>query len=209
MITRRWVPASALTAVAVCFVTLVLLASYNPWHYVHLAPFGRTGTVATTLALAPLLLAGAVWLVVGNRLARAVVAAAATLLMLGSCLAGVAYETLSFVDPEPREVSVLGVSPDGRFELVDEHYSVMFMTAVERVRLRSRAGLASRASDQVLGCFEYQTDDARSPSLVLSSARFVGGTEVEIVSGDGVAWTTTFDPETLVAASTLARGCAS
>ncbi|MEV6927756.1 hypothetical protein AB0M46_25095 [Dactylosporangium sp. NPDC051485] len=205
MITRRWVPASALAAVAVFFVTLVLLASYNPWHYVRLMPFGRNGVVFSTLALAPLLLLWAVWLVVGNRIARVVVSVLTALLTLGSCAIGWANQSLG--DPEPRKITVLGVSPDGRFELVDEYSAVMFFTAVERVRLRSRAGLASRASGQALACFQHQTDDARSPSRVLRSARFVGATEVEVVSGDGVAWRTTFDPGTLVAASTLARGC--
>ncbi|MFD0585097.1 hypothetical protein [Dactylosporangium darangshiense] len=205
---RRWTWAIVLCAVALVAVTGTALAAYNPWRLVRLERFGRPTAVTAALFVAPLLLGVAVWLVVRDWVARGIVAGAALLLAGALCVGGIPLSVVFSRSGEgpPVSTTVLAVAPGGRFELVDVRYSD-FGFVRDVLRIRSRAGLRSRESAQVLACFRRSYEEQAAPDRVLRSARFVDDTRVELAARDGVAWTTTFDPRTLVAAATLPRGC--
>ncbi|MER7279003.1 hypothetical protein ABT369_31650 [Dactylosporangium sp. NPDC000244] len=100
---------------------------------------------------------------------------------------------------DPRSVTVLGVAPGGRFELVRLQFSSIGLGA-DIVRVRSREGLRSREAGQDLACFVVPFDHDAAPERTFASARFVGGTTVEVTTADGTAWNTAFGQHTLLAA---------
>ncbi|MEV0810371.1 hypothetical protein [Micromonospora sp. NPDC050200] len=198
--------AAVLTGLVVVAVPAVFVAWRNPWHYVHLMPFGRSSVVAAVLIAVPVLLGIAAWLVLPARLAWAVavVATALALVMgwngiqfsMGASLYG--YES-------DGDSEVVAVSPGGSFEVVVLHYPA-FMTGFDVLRIRSRTGLRSREADQDLACFAVPFDPV-GPEDTFDTARFVSDHEVEVRTEGGEEWTTTFDPHTLLAVSTLSHGC--
>ncbi|MFC8618685.1 hypothetical protein ACFT9M_20045 [Micromonospora purpureochromogenes] len=202
----RRVMAAVLTGLVVVAVPAVLVAWRNPWHYVHLMPFGRSSVVAAVLIAVPVLLGIAAWLVLPARLAWAVavVATALALVMgwngfqfsMGASLYG--YES-------DGHSKVVAVAPGGSFEVVVLHYPA-FMTGFDVLRIRSRAGLRSREADQDLACFAVPFDPV-GPEDTFDTARFLTDHEVEVRTEAGEEWTTTFDPHTLLAVSTLSHGC--
>nr|BFE57698.1 hypothetical protein GCM10020063_022240 [Dactylosporangium thailandense] len=199
----RWVLASALGVVAALAVAGAITAGNNPKHYVHLMPYGRPGAVVTVLVVAPLLLEAAAWLVLRNRIARGISAGIAVVLALAMCAEGARFTAgADSFGTDPRRVTVLGVGPGGRFELVRLQFSSIGLGA-DIVRVRSREGLRSREAGQDLACFVVPFDHDAAPERTFASARFVGGTTVEVTTADGTAWTTAFDQQTLLAAQTL------
>ena len=200
---QRWVLASVLAVVAALAVAGAIAAGNNPRHYVHLIPYGRPGVVVTVLVVAPLLLGAAAWLVLRNRIARGIAAGVAVVLAVAMCADGARFtaEATAF-GTDPSSVTVLGVAPGGRFELVRLQYKSMGLGA-DIVRVRSREGLRSREAGQDLACFAVPFDHDTTPDRTYAAARFVGDTMVEVTTADGTAWTTTFDPHTLLAAQTL------
>lgn len=200
---RRWVLASALGVMAALAVASAIAAGNNPRHYVHLMPYGRPGVVLTVLVVAPLLLGAAVWLVLRNRIARGIAAGVAVVLALGVCAEGARFTAeADALGADPSSVTILGVASGGRFELVRLRYRSIGLGA-DVVRVRSREGLRSREAGQDLACFVVPFDHDAAPDRTFAAGRFVGGTTVEVTTADGAAWTTTFDPHTLLAARTL------
>ncbi|MGI5236876.1 hypothetical protein [Dactylosporangium sp. CA-139066] len=201
--------ATVLCAVAAILAGGTILAAYNPWRLVHLRPFGSPSAVTAALFVAPLFIGIAVWLVVRDWVARGIVAAAALLLAAALCVGGVQVSAVYGLstDGAPRSTTVLAVSPGGGFEVVDLQYDAGFTYVRDVLRIRSRAGLRSRESAQALACFGRPVEQQAEPADVLRSARFLDDGTVEVVTGDGGAWTTQFDPHTMLAAATLQRGC--
>ncbi len=201
----RWALAVAVCLVAVLAVAGVLIAGSNPWHYVRLTPFGRPGVVVSVLVIAPLLVGFGSWLVLRNRSARWVAGGVAIVVALAMCATGSRFASGDATFGAEPAVTVVGVAPDGRFELVKRRYE-SFGGIADVVRIRSRDGMRSREAGQDLACFS-RPSDAAAPDHAFGSARFVGDTEVEVTGADGVAWTTTFDQRTMLAEKTLSRGC--
>jgi hypothetical protein len=200
---QRWVLASVLGVVAALAVAGAIAAGTNPRHYVHLMPYGRPGVVVTVLVVASLLLGAAAWLVLRNRIARGIAAGATVVLALAMCATGAQFTAAADAfGADPRSVTVLGIAPGGRFELVRLEYSSIGLGA-DIVRVRSREGLRSREAGQNLACFVVPFDHDATPDRTFATARFIGGTTVEVTTADGTAWTTAFDPHTLLAAQTL------
>ncbi|HTJ38033.1 MAG TPA: hypothetical protein VL738_32765 [Dactylosporangium sp.] len=159
-----------LTVVAALAVAGVIAAGNNPRHYVHLMPYGRPGVIVTVLVVAPLLLGAAAWLVLRNRIARGIAAAVAVVLALAMCADGVRFtaEADAF-GTDPSSVTVLGVAPGGRFELVRLQYSSFIGLGADIVRVRSREGLRSREDGQDLACASRQGPGLRTPSRHLQA----------------------------------------
>jgi hypothetical protein len=205
-VAHRRVIAIALTVLAVVAVTAVVVAQRNPWHYVHLMSFGRSSVVATVLVVAPVLLGVAGSLVFRRTLAWVVAAVAAVSALLMAC-AGFQFSTEASLygfesDGKARRVAV---SPGGSFEVVVLHYPA-FMTGFDVLRIRSREGLRSREADQDLACFTTPFEPV-GPEDTLDTVRFLSDHEVEVRTEAGEPWTTTFDPHTMLAISTLSHGC--
>ncbi|MEU4479699.1 hypothetical protein AB0F68_16825 [Micromonospora sp. NPDC023966] len=208
-VVRRRVMAIVLTGLAVVAVPGVLVAWRNPWHYVHLMPFGRRPVVATVLFAAPVLLGIAAWLVLRPALARAVAVVATVLALVAPCsgvlfLSGTSLYGLHGVEPY-GDTEVVALSPGGSFEVVLLHYRE-FMAGFDVLRIRSRAGLGSREANQALACFATPFDRP-GPEGIFGAARFLSDHEIEVRTEAGQPWTTRFDPHTLLAASTLSHGC--
>ncbi|MGV9809944.1 hypothetical protein [Micromonospora chersina] len=208
-VVRRRVMAIGLTGLAVVAVPAVLVARRNPWHYVHLMPFGRSSVVAAVLFAAPVLLGIGAWLVLRPALARAVAVAATAVALVAPCsgllfLPGTSVYGLHGVEPD-RDTEVVALSPGGSFEVVLLRYRE-FMTGFDILRIRSRAGLQSREANQDLACF-VTPFDGLPPDGTFESARFLSEHEIEVRTESGRPWTTGFDPHTLLAASTLSHGC--
>ncbi len=206
-IRRRRVIAGVLVGVVAVAVPTVLIAVHNPRHYVYLMLFGRTTVVVTVLVLSPTVLGVAAWLVLRNKLMARVLAGITVTLTALVCAVGYRISTTASIfgtDSDGTRTAV-AVSPDGSFDLVVVRYSAL-TTDYEIVRVRSRSGLTSREADQDLACFA-QTFDQFDPAKTFESARFVGEREVEVRTEAGEPWTTTFDPNTLLAAATVSRGC--
>ncbi|MGY0004230.1 hypothetical protein [Micromonospora sp. I033] len=208
-VVRRRVMATALTGLAVVAVPAVLVAQRNPWHYVHLMPFGRSSVVAAVLFAAPVLLGIAAWLVLRPVLARAAAVVATVLALVAPCggllfLPGTSVYGLHGVEPD-RDTEVAALSPGGSFEVVLLRYRG-FMTGFDILRIRSRAGLTSREANQDLACFATPFDGL-PPDGTFDSARFLSDHEIEVRTESGQPWTTRFDPHTLLATSTLSHGC--
>jgi glucose dehydrogenase len=115
----RRVTAIVLTGLVVVAVSTVFVARRNPWHYVHLMPFGRTPVVATVVLAVPVLLGVAAWLVLRPALARAV-AVVATVLALVMDLTCFQFSTAAslFGFESDGDTQVVAVSPKGSFEVV-------------------------------------------------------------------------------------------
>ncbi|MER7333666.1 MULTISPECIES: hypothetical protein [unclassified Micromonospora] len=205
-VVHRRVLAMVITGLVVVAVSAVFVASRNPWHYVHLMPFGRSSVVATVLFAVPVLLGVAAWLVLRRVLAR-VVAVVATVLALVMAWGGVQFSLgASLYGYEPDgNTRVVGVSPGGSFEVVLLHYPE-FMAGFDVLRIRSRAGLRSREASQDLACFATPFDPV-GPEDTFGTARFLSEHEIEVRTEAGEPWTTRFDPRTLLAVSTLSYGC--
>jgi hypothetical protein len=202
----RRVMAIVLAGLVVVAVPAVLVARRNPWHYVYLMPFGRTPVVAAVVIAAPVLLGVAAWLVLRPALARAV-AVVATVLALAMDLTCFQFSTAaSLIGFESDgDTRVVAVSPGGSFEVVLLQHRE-FMTGFDILRIRSRAGLRSREADQDVACFARPFDPV-GPEGTFDAARFLSDREIEVRTEAGEPWTTTFDPHTLLAASTLSYGC--
>ncbi|MER7003300.1 hypothetical protein ABT297_09660 [Dactylosporangium sp. NPDC000555] len=205
---RRWALAGLLCGVTAVAVTVPLVAWCNPWHYVHLMPYGRPGVMVPALVLAPLLVAAAAWLMVRDWVSRGVVLGVAVLLSLVVWVGGTQYAAVVELSDSaaPAGATVVAVAPGGRFELVRLEYRP-FLTLRNVVRVRSRAGLRSRESRQNIACFTHAIDGFPAPERVFGAARFVSDNEIEVTGGDGIAWRTAFDPRTMLTAQTLSRGC--
>ncbi|MCM0676160.1 hypothetical protein NCC78_15895 [Micromonospora phytophila] len=206
---RRRVIASVLTGLVVVAVPAVFVARRNPWHYVHLMPFGRSLVGAAALFAAPVLLGIAAWLVLRPVLARAVVVVATVLALVAPCggllfLTGRSVYGLQGVEPY-GDTEVVALSPGGSFEVVLLRYRE-WMTGFDILRIRSRAGLSSREANQDLACFATPFDGL-PPEGTLDSARFLSEHEIEVRTEAGQPWTTRFDPHTLLADSILSHGC--
>ncbi|MFC4020791.1 hypothetical protein ACFOW4_23000 [Micromonospora sp. GCM10011542] len=204
-IVRRRVMAIVLTGLVVVAVPAVLVAWRNPWHYVHLMPFGRSSVVAAVLFAASVLLGVAAWLVLRPALARAAAVVATVLALMAAC-SGVEFLGPSLYGMEPDGDSrVVALSSGGSFEVVLLHYPE-FMTGFDVLRIRSRAGLRSREANQDLACFATPFDGLGSEGT-FSTARFLSDHEIEVRTEAGQPWTTRFDPRTFLAVSTLSHGC--
>lgn len=204
---RRRMIAGLLVSLVVVAVPTVLVALNNPWRYVYLMPLGRSPVVVIVLILAPVMLGVAARLVLRNKLMVRVVAGVAAVLTILMCLFGyqVSMATSVYGNDSDGARSVVAVSSSGSFELVVVRYSVL-MTDFDIVRLRSRSGLSSREASQDLACFATPFDPL-GPEDTFDSARFVSEHEVEVSTKAGEPWTTTFDPQTLLAAETVSHGC--
>ncbi|BCL12648.1 hypothetical protein [Micromonospora sagamiensis] len=197
--------AGVLAGVATVAVVTVLVAAYNPWHYVHLIPFGQTPVVVYVLLFSPIMLGFAVRLLLGKMRVVWTVGVVATLTVF-TCVAGyqiITLESLQEVKPDARR-TVVAVSPDGAFDLVEISY-VHWGAQYEIFRIRSLAGLTSREAAQDLACFGMTIGGYR-PENTFVGARFVGEHKVEVRT-EAEPWTTTFDPNTLMAAETVSHGC--
>ncbi|MGI5522482.1 hypothetical protein ACQEUX_16340 [Micromonospora sp. CA-259024] len=208
-VVRRRVMAIVLTGLVVVAVPAVLVARRNPWHYVHLMPFGRSSVVATVLFAAPVLFGIAAWLVLQPALARAVAVVSAALALVVPCsglllFPGPSLYGLHGVEPH-GDSEVVALSPGGSFEVVLLRYHE-FMTGFDVLRVRSRVGLRSREANQDLACFATPFDGL-GPEDTFDAARFVSNHEIEVRTEAGQPWRTTFDPDTLLAASILSHGC--
>ncbi|MDZ5447288.1 hypothetical protein U2F26_32040 [Micromonospora sp. 4G57] len=205
-VVRRRVMAIVLTGLVVVAVPAVFVARRNPWHYVHLMPFGRTPVVATVVIAVPVLLGVAAWLVLRPALARAV-AMVATVLALVMDLSCFQFSTAAslFGFGSDGDTQVVAVSPGGSFEVVLLQPRD-FMTGFAILRIRSRAGLGSREANQDLACFATPFDRV-GPEETFGTARFLSDHEIEVRTEAGQSWTTWFDPHTLLAVSTLSHGC--
>jgi hypothetical protein len=199
---RRPMLAGVLAGMVIVAVSIVLVAARNPWRYVYLIPFGRTAVVVTVLASSPTMLAVVTWLLVGKMRAARMIAGAVAALTALMCVFGSQISAAGSISGGTR--TVVAVSPGGAFDLVVVGY--IDFNKVEIVRVRSRAGLASREADQDLACFAYVLGDLESETT-FESARFVGEHGVEVRTEAGEPWTTTFDPNTLLAAATVSHGC--
>jgi hypothetical protein len=115
------------------------------------------------------------------------------------------WAAASVFGAEPNRTEIVAVSPDRKFELVVLRYPV-FMTDLDIVRIRSRAGLRSREANQDLACFARPFDPV-GPEDRFASARFPDDHRVEVRTQAGQPWTTTFDRRTLLAEATLDHGC--
>ncbi|MER7456372.1 hypothetical protein [Micromonospora sp. NPDC126480] len=205
----RRVTAIVLTGLAVVAVSAVLVARHNPWHYVHLMPFGRSSVVALVLFAAPVLLGVAAWLVLRPALARLLAVVATVLALVAPCsglkfLPGPSVYGLDGTEPYGN-TEVVAVSPGGSFEVVLLRYR-QWMAGFDILRIRSRAGLWSREADQDLACFETSFDGL-PPEDTFDTARFLSDHEIEVRTEAGQPWTTGFDPHNLLAVSTLSHGC--
>ncbi|MER7439860.1 hypothetical protein [Micromonospora avicenniae] len=205
-IVRKRVMAMTLTGSVVVVVPAVLAAWLNPWHYVHLMPFGRPSVVATVLFAVPVVLGIAAWLVLRPALARGVAVVAAVLALVVAWR-GFQFSTeASLYGHEPDgEAQVVAVSPAGSFEVVLLHYPA-FIAGFDVLRIRSRAGLRSREANQDLACFATPFDPV-GPEDTFGTARFLSEHEIEVRTEAGQRWTTRLDPRTLLAVSTLSHGC--
>jgi hypothetical protein len=208
-VVRQRVMAIVLTGLAIVAVPGVLVAWRNPWHYVHLMPFGRRPVVATVLFAAPVLLGIAAWLVLRPALARAVAVVATVLALVAPCsgvvfFSGTSLYGLHGVEPY-GDTEVVALSPEGSFEVVLLRYHE-WMTGFDILRIRSRAGLRSREANQDLACFATPFDGL-GPEDTFGTARFLSDHEVEVRTEAGEPWTTRFDPRTLLASPTLSHGC--
>ncbi|MBM0259391.1 hypothetical protein [Micromonospora sp. 4G55] len=202
-VVARRVMAMVLTNLVVVAVPAVLIAWRNPWHYVHLMPFGRSSVVASVLFVVPALLGMAAWLVLRPAPARAV-AVVATVLALVMAWGGFQFRTGAslYGYESDGDIRVVAVSPGGSFELVLLHYPA-FMTGFDILRIRSRAGLRSREANQDLACFATPFDPV-GPEGTFGTAHFLSDHEIEVRTEAGQPWTTRFDPRTLLVVSTLA-----
>ncbi|MET8835395.1 hypothetical protein ABZV78_15960 [Micromonospora sp. NPDC004540] len=203
-IVRRRVMAVVLTGLVVVAVSAVLVAWRNPWHYVHLMPFGRSSVVAAVLFAASVLLGIAGWLVLRPALARAAVVVATVLALMAAC-SGVEFLGPPLYGAEPDGDEVVALSPGGSFEVVLLHYPE-FMAGFDVLRIRSREGLRRREANQDLACFATPFDGL-GPEGTFGTARFLSDHEIEVRTEAGQPWTTRFDPRTLLAVSTLSHGC--
>jgi hypothetical protein len=198
--TVQWVRAIVLTGLAVVAVSVVSVALWNPWRYVYLMPLGRLPVVLTVLFAVPVLLGCAAWLVRRRRLARAVAVVAAVLALAVAC---VGFVGSALAGGESEHSRVVAVSPGGSFEAVvlSDHH-----VGFDILRIRSRAGLLSREAAQDLAWFCVSFYGV-GPEDTFDTARFLSEHEVEVRTEAGEAWRTTFDPQTLLAASTLTHRC--
>ena len=204
VVLRRRV-AIALTGLVVVAVPAVFVAWRNPWHYVYLMPFGRSPIMATVLFAVPVLLGVAAWLALKPALARPVAVVATVLALVMPCGFQLSRAAVFYPVESDAESTVVAVSPGGSFEVVVLR-SFAFMTGFEILRIRSRAGLRSREADQDLACFATPFDPV-GPEDTFDTARFLSDHEVEVRTETGEPWTTSFDPHTLLAVSTLSHGC--
>jgi hypothetical protein len=200
--TVRRVRAMVLTGLAVVAVSVVSVALWNPWRYVYLMPLGRLRVVLTVLFAVPVLLGCAAWLVLRRRLAWAVAVVAAVLALAVAC---VGLMGAARAGTESNDSRVVAVSPGGSFEVVVLS-DFQFMGGFDILRIHSRAGLLSREAAQDLGWFCVSFDGV-GPEDTFDTARFLSEHEVEVRTEAGEAWRTTFDPQTLLAASTLTHWC--
>jgi hypothetical protein len=200
---RRWAIAVTLAVTALAAVPFELVASRNERGYVHLMPFGRPTVVAAVLTAVPVALGLAGWLVVRSKVTARVIIAVTAVLSVVMCYAGWQFSTWAtiFGDRPSRAPTVVAVSSDRSLEIVFLHYSV-FLSSVDVVRIRSRSGLASREAKQDLACFDWENAEE-----TFGSARFLSDHEVEVRTDEGTLWTTTFDPDTLLAQRTVSYGC--
>ncbi|MEU6078706.1 hypothetical protein [Micromonospora sp. NPDC047074] len=207
-VSRRRLTAIVLTGLVVVALTAVFVARRNPWHYVHLMPFGRSLVVVAALFAAPVLLGIAAWLVLRPALARTTVVVATVLALVAPC-GGLLFLPSPSVhglhDVEPHSTEVVALSPGGSFEVVLLRYRE-FMAGFDILRIRSRAGLRSREANQDLACFATPFDGS-PPEGTFDSAWFMSDHEIEVRTESGQPWRTLFDPHTLLAASTLSHSC--
>ncbi|MET7426811.1 hypothetical protein [Dactylosporangium sp. NPDC005555] len=200
---RRRVVAASIAGAAVAVQAAVALAWWNPWRYVHLMTSTHDWHPSGALAGSVVMLGVAGSLGMRSRtVVRAAVSFAVVVLLaitvLGT-LAEVAHNIGNLDRGEgPR---VVGISPDGRYEIVVAYAGDLFDADTAVLRVRSRNGLLSRESTD-LGCVRPADSD---PAVV--SVAFTGPQNVMISTGDGRAWQARFDPETLRPTATFGPPC--
>jgi hypothetical protein len=103
---------------------------------------------------------------------------------------------------DPRPAGVVASSPD--YEIMSYRIPVFFRSDVIALRLRSRAGLASREGRTDLACFASRESGA-GVEWLFDRATFVDGNELRIFTKDGRVWPIRFDAKTLSAETKLDR----
>jgi hypothetical protein len=148
-------------AVLVCFVVaavagLLIATALGSQRYLLVMPLHTWLARAIVVVASPLLLGVAWFLSTRGRWATIVCVATTVLVQIAGLVAGAGALLLSNLDSE-RPIygpEVFAVSPQGRFELVRAVYEYpIWASDFETVKIRSRAGLASRESvAEVLRC---------------------------------------------------------
>ena len=192
----------------VCFVVaavagVLLATALGSQRYLLLMPLHTWLARAIVVTVSPLLL-GVAWFVATRGRRTAIVCVATTVLVqIAASAAGAASILFSTFESE-RPIygpKVFAVSPQGRFELVRAVYEhPVWQGDFEAVKIRSRAGLASRESvDEVLRCgpaYERFRDVFTYWIVTAEKVSFVDETTIRVTSG-GPTQLVRFDAGTL------------
>ena len=192
----RWLSA-VLALTGIGLLAVVVLGVPNQWNLLVLRPLRRTWVVLCLGSLAGVLLLVGARLVSRSRRASVVIPVVVGVVAVPLC-AGAVVWGLFFMGfrAEILREEVLGVSPDGRFEVVRQDIKDWKGVPGTELWIRSRAGLLSRESGLPLAM-------CRSAPVGLR-AEFPGDGVVQLNVPGGPPMRTYFDPHTLQPAQLLA-----
>lgn len=185
----RWL-AAVLALLAAGLLAVLVLGVPNQGNLLVLRPLQRTWIVPCLGILAGVLLLVGARLVSRSRPASVVIPVVVGVVAVPLCAVAVAWG-LFFVNfrNEILREEVLGVSPDGRFEVVRQDITDWKDVPGTELRIRSRAGLLSRESALPLASCEGVPAGLRT--------EFLGDGVVQLSVPDGRSRRTSFDPHTL------------
>ncbi|MBB5873990.1 hypothetical protein F4553_007424 [Allocatelliglobosispora scoriae] len=194
----RRIGAAALSLGALLTVAVTSLAFLDNHGYVYLKwfahPFLGLAVGVVLLALAARVAFERGMLVLGVQWVAAVVASLA--LIMGARFAKLEQPFAATRGPV--------VASSDRFQVVQYNAPTLFATDSVTLRLRSRAGIASREGAVDLACFAVPAPGVASASL-FEKAELSGPDRLEVTSRDGKTWIITFDAVTLAPSARLDR----